>query len=56
MLSCHCCLNCVVFDEAGINLDDPYICLCGGGTAACWLIVAAFLRGKDLPLFDVRCI
>lgn len=43
----------VVFDEAGINLTEPYISSCGSGTTACWITLAAFLCGKDVPMFDV---
>ena len=45
----------LVFDEGGVNLDEPYIASCGSGVSACWLAVAAFVCGKDLPVFDVRC-
>lgn len=45
---------CIVFDEAGINLSESYISSCGSGTTACWITLAAFVCGKDVPLFGVR--
>ena len=48
---------CLVFQQAGVNLDKPMVATCGSGMTACWVIIAALLCGvKTVPLYDVSSI
>ena len=40
-----------VFSNAGVNFDQSYIASCGGGITACWIALAAFICGKNIPVF-----
>ncbi len=43
-----------VFEQAGINLDEPVVASCGSGVTASVLAFAAYILHKDIPVYDVR--
>ena len=43
-----------VFEQAGIDLDQPLVASCGSGVTASVLSFAAYILHKDVPVYDVR--
>lgn len=52
MRKCYCFF--AVFEQAGIDLDQPLVASCGSGVTATILAFAAFILHKDVPVYDVR--
>ena len=42
-----------VFQNAGIDLNQPLVATCGSGVTASILAFAAYILHKDVPVYDV---
>ena len=47
---------CLVFSDAGVDMTSSIVASCGSGITACWITVAAWLLGKQVPVYVVCCL
>jgi len=43
-----------VFEDAGVDTEEPMVATCGSGITACIIAMAAHITyNKDIPVYDV---
>ena len=50
----ECCHVFLAFQQFGVNLDQPAVAMCSTGMTASFLVLGAYILGKQVPLYDVR--